>query len=91
MSQWLGSLQIHDFNQTANRLKEQQEQSTISSITAATESEPQQAGDKGPTTADSEQPVNLISDVSGQLTGKEIDQQAHLESESDASFPMTDP
>ena len=35
MSQWLGSLQIHEFNQTANRLKEQQKQSTSSPSDAA--------------------------------------------------------
>ena len=35
MSQWLGSLQIHEFNQTANRLKEQQKQSISSSSDAA--------------------------------------------------------
>ena len=32
MSQWLGSLQIHDFNQTATRLKQQKQQSTPSAV-----------------------------------------------------------
>ena len=93
MSQWIGSLQIHDFDQTANRLKEQQQQSTTSSTTAGSEPQP---GDKGPTTAttntaaDSEQPVDLAYDVSRQQTSKETDQQPYLDSELNVPFPITD-
>ena len=95
MSQWLGSLQIHDFNQTATRLKEQQQQPTSSAVAM----NDTQAGDKGPTTvadvatstvAGSEQPLNVTSDVSCQQTGEKTAMQSNLELEVHAPSPIAD-
>ena len=60
MYQWLGSLQIHEFNQTAMRLKEQQQkqQESTSSVSVA-------KSQLGTTDAipDSEQPAHLKIEV----------------------------
>ena len=81
MSQWLGSLQIHEFNQTAMRLKEQQQkqlqQSTPSSSMATVAMGDTQSEGEGSSVADNtmaesddiEQGVNLTSDISHQQTG----------------------
>ena len=88
MSQWLGSLQIHDFNQTATRLKEQQQQSTSSSAVAVNDTLTTDVANS--TVADSKQPLNLTSDVSCQQTCEETDSYLNLESEVNVPFPIAD-
>jgi hypothetical protein len=63
MSQWLGSLQIHEFNQTAMRLKEQQQkqlQQSISSVAAVAMGNPQPEDERSSSVADSTTADNII-------------------------------
>lgn len=70
MSQWLGSLQIHDFNQTATRLRQQSTQSDVSD--SRTDEQPAEAISELNSVPKTEQQTEAKSELNAEVSSASV-------------------